>query len=170
MNESEASRIAAVVNLIRPTWRIGLIMSVLEDARMIHRTYADAMVAMVAMAVDPMSKKPGRIHEPGRWWLTVTAQAPEKPLYRQIGPNDCGICSRPFEHHSALSKLDDHEYEPLHARGKGAGMTPEQRAAIDAAAAEAKKAATAEKEAQKAREVAPVDQVLARHEAKGDAA
>lgn len=162
MIKNEAERIAAVVNLVRPEWRTGLIMTVLGDERIINRTYADVMVAFVAMAVDPTSKKPGRIHEPGRWWLTVSAAAPA-PSYRQIGPDDCGICSLPKWKHP-LSPTDDHSWESQHARGKGHAPTPEQRAEIDKAAAATRTAITAAKEAaEKKPDVASVDEVLARH-------
>lgn len=161
MNEIEARRIAAVVGIIRPDWREGLVMTVLGDQRLRHRIYQDVLVAAVACYSDPTTGKPGRIHEPGHWWLTVTAVAPPA-TYRTITDADCAICTRP-EHLHPLSPTDDHAWEPQHARAESHTPTPEQRAAIDAANVEARKTVTAEKGAEAARVVAGVDEVLRRH-------
>jgi hypothetical protein len=166
MNELEAKRIAAVVGIIRPDWREGLVMTVLADERLRHRVYEDVLVAAVACYSDTTTGRPGRIHEPGRWWMTVTATTPA-PQHREIRPDDCGICSRPAGLHSPLS-ADPHEWEPRDARGRGEKPAPELRAAIDQANEAALLKVTAAKEAQKAREVAGVDEVLARHQSSKD--
>jgi hypothetical protein len=132
MNELEARRIAAVVSILRPDWREGLVMTVLGDARIRHRVYQDVLVAAVACYSDPTTAKPGRIHEPGRWWMTVTATTPT-PQVRRITADDCATCSQPAHFHP-LSLSDDHEWEPAHARAESHRMTPEQRAALDAIA------------------------------------
>jgi hypothetical protein len=121
MNEIEAKRIAAVVSIIRPEWREGLVMSVLGDERLRHRVYEDVLVAAVACYSDMTTGKPGRIHEPGRWWRTITATAP--PIqYRTITDADCAICFRPPELCRQLSWTDAHAYEPQHSRAAGEGV------------------------------------------------
>lgn len=160
MNELEAKRIAAVVSVIRPDWRTGLVMSTLGDDRIRHRSYEDVLVAAVACYSDMTTAKPGRIHEPGRWWLTVTATAPPAK-YRTISPRDCGVCFRPAELHSKLSPFDDHEWEPQ--QPKGVGPTDEQRAALEAARIEAEKAWTAERKPGPKREVRDPAEVIAKH-------
>lgn len=160
MNEIEAKRIAAVVSIIRPDWREGLVMSVLGDERLRHRVYEDVLVAAVACYSDMTTGKPGRIHEPGHWWLTVTATAPPK-TYRTITAQDCGICYRPAELHSRLSPFDDHEWEPQ--QPKGVGPTDEQRAALEAARIAAEKTRTAERKTEPKREVRDPTEVIASH-------
>lgn len=163
MNELEAKRIAAVVSIIRPDWRTGLVMSVLGDERIRYRTYEDILVAAVACFSDSTTVKPGRIHEPGHWWLTVTATAPPVK-YRTITAADCGICYRPAELHSKLSPFDDHEWEPQ--QPKGVGPTDEQRAALEAARIEAEKKLTAAREPETKRQPRDPAEVVAEHLAK----
>lgn len=160
MNEIEAKRIAAVVSIVRPDWRTGLVMSVLGDERLRHRAYEDVLVAAVACYADSTTAKPGRIHEPGHWWLTVTATAPPAK-YRTITPADCGICLRPAELHSRLSAVDDHEWEPQ--QPTGVGPTDEQRAALEAARIEAEKARTAERKPEPKREPRDPAEVIQSH-------
>mgnify|MGYP003489551565 FL=1 len=140
LTKEEAQRIALCVSAIRPDWSTNGLMSVLADDRCRNRVPRDLTLAFVALALDPSSRKPTRIYESGPWWDVARPAGQTPPNYRAVLPTDCGICSRPFEHHSALSKLDDHEYEPLSDRKPGVGPTPEQRAAIEAARVQAKKA------------------------------
>lgn len=161
MIKTEAQRIAAAVNIIRPEWPTGLLMTVLGDTRMVNRPYADAMIALVACALDSKVEKPGRVHNDGNWWAAVTASRPVGVKYKTITDADCAICSRPEHEHPLLT--DNHVWEPQHARTESHKPTPEQRAAIDAAVIEAQKVATAEREAKAARVVADVDEVLSRH-------
>lgn len=175
MNEIEAKRIAAVVGIVRPEWRQGLVMSVLADERIRHRVYEDVLVAAVACYSDLTTKKPGRLHEPGRWWLTVSATTPPVE-YRKPTNTDCSICNLPRHVcESAPRETRSHGYEPryeldrrLHS-GQSARPTPAQRAAIDKATAEARAAATAAKEAAEGeRVVGAVGDVLARHQSEHD--
>lgn len=133
MIKQEAERIAAAVNIIKPEWRVGLIMAVLGDERIRSRSYADVLIAMTALAVDPTSQRPGRIHEPGPWWRAAAAVTSPMTAYRTIGQNDCDICSRPYEQHAATSQVDGHKFERLGSRGKGQPPTAEQKQAIAAA-------------------------------------
>lgn len=161
MIKSEAERIAGAVSMLRPDWSIPLLMAVLGDRRMINRPYADAAIAMVALATDPTTTKPGRIHESGRWWQAVTAVTQGTPQIRAISPDDCDICTKP-RHMHPIAPTDDHEWMPRR-NGRGDKPTPEQRVEIDKANAEAQALVTAAKEAAKTREVSSVDEVLARH-------
>lgn len=136
MNEIEAKRIASVISIIRPEWRPGLVMSVLGDERLRHRVYEDILVVAVACYRDPMTIKPGRIHEPGPWWLTVSAVARPAAQVRTITADDCDICTQP-EHAHPIAPTDDHEYVRRGSAGPGQKPTPEHRAAIDAARTQA---------------------------------
>lgn len=161
LNKDEAQKIANAINALRPDWSINGLMSVLGDSRNINRPTTDMTLAFVALALDPKSRKPTRIYEHGPWWELLAPRVGSAVSYRTIGDDDCAICSRPANAHPLLT--DDHTWEPQHARNESHKPTPEQRAALDKAAAEARKLATAEREAKTKREAAPVDQVLARH-------
>lgn len=167
MNEIEAKRIAAVVSIVRPEWRTGLVMSVLGDERLRHRVYEDVLVAAVACYADPTTGKPGRIHEPGNWWLTRSATVAASNI-RTIAPDDCDICTKP-EHAHPIAPTDDHAWSPRNAQGRGSKPTPEQRAEIDKANAAAQAIVTAAKEAASTREVSSVDEVLSRHQSQEEA-
>lgn len=145
VNEIEAKRIAAVVSIIRPEWRQGLVMSVLGDERLRHRVYEDVLVAAVACYADLTTSRPGRIHEPGSWWLTRSASAVVTTV-RTIADDDCDICTKP-QHAHPIAPTDPHEWVPRNAQGPGIKPTPEQRAAIDEAVAQAQAQITAAKEA-----------------------
>lgn len=170
MNEIEAKRIAAVITIVRPEWRQGLIMSVLADERIRHRVYEDVLVAAIACYSDLTTKKPGRLHEPGRWWLTVTASAPTVE-YRKPTNTDCSVCNLPQHICESTPKTErSHGYEPRHvldrrvSSGQSARPNADQRAAIDKANAEALAQVTAAKEAaEKKRVVASVEDAIARH-------
>lgn len=163
LSKDEAQRIASAVNALRPDWSINGLMSVLGDTRCRNRPRKDLTIAFVTLALDETSRKPTRIYEHGPWWEVLAPKVGTTVSYRELGPDDCDICSRPQTMHP-ISSTDNHAWEPQDSRGKGHAPTPEQRAAIDAAAAEAKAKATAEREAVEAREVATVDEVLGRHQ------
>lgn len=140
LTQTEAQQLAKAVNALRPDWSQASLMAVLGDERCRLRPRRDISLAFIALALDDQSRKPTRIYEHGPWWEILRPIGQSAPNYRAVLPTDCGICSRPFEFHSALSKLDDHEYEPLADRKPGVGPTAEQKAAIQAAAIEAQKA------------------------------
>lgn len=176
MNPGDISRIAEIVNLIRPAWSTGLITTVLRDDRMIRRPHTDALIAMTVLALDPTTTRPGRVHERGAWWSAVetvsggtgTSQTARKPQQ-----TDCAVCALPQHVCEGMPVNDEdesHRYEPRHeldrrvTSGQSARPTPEQRAAIDKANAESLAQVTAAKEAAEEREVSSVDEVLARHQ------
>ncbi|VXC07640.1 hypothetical protein [Aeromicrobium sp. 9AM] len=169
MNKTEAQRIAAVVNLLRPEWSTGLLMKVLGDDRMIRRPYADALIALTACAVDSTTKQPGRVHENGTWWAAVSAANPKGPQYRQARPGYCVICGEHWPLHGEPNQYGGHHYEnPLDPR-KSALPTDEQRAALEAARIEAEKKLTAAREAEVKREVRDPADVIANHATKENA-
>lgn len=163
LTKTEAEQLAKAVNALRPDWSQASLMAVLGDERCRLRPRHDISLAFVALALDDQSRKPTRIYEHGPWWEILRPIGQTAPNYRAVLPTDCGICSRPFEFHSALSKLDDHEYEPLADRKPGVGPTPEQKAAIKAARVEAELARTAAREEQPKREIRDPASVIAAH-------
>lgn len=163
MNKDEAIRLAAAINSLRPDWSTNGLMTVLGDDRNRNRPVLDVALAFVALALDPKSRKPTRIYEHGPWWELLAPRVGSSVAYKVIADTDCAICSQPEPMHP-LSPTDDHRWEPQHARAESHKPTPEQRAVLDAAAAEAKRAATAEREEKAAREVRDMDAVLAAHQ------
>lgn len=127
-NKQESERIAASINILRPDWATGLVMAVLGDERCIRRGYADLAITMTCVAVDPASKKPGRIHESGPWWNASLATSP-RPEVKAITHADCAICFQP----KSATHID-HGYEPQSARVESVCANADQRAAITAAA------------------------------------
>lgn len=159
-NKQESERIAASINILRPDWSTGLILAVLGDDRCIRRGYADLAIAMTCVAVDPVSKKPGRIHENGPWWNASLATSP-RPEVKPIKAADCAICFWP----KGVAHVD-HLYEPLHMRSESVGVSDEQRAAIIAAAVAAEFERTAAHEAQAAHEPKPAMEAIENNRAK----
>jgi hypothetical protein len=168
LTKDEADRIANAITGLRPDWNHAQLMAVLGDRRLREqRTYRDATLAFVALALDATTRQPTRIYEHGPWWELLAPRVGSSVQYKTITDADCAICSRPELEHPLLN--DDHTWEPQHARIESHVPTPEQRAALDKAAAEARAKVTAAKEAaEKEREVASVDDVLARHQSSKD--
>lgn len=164
MNKTEAERIAAATNIIRPDWSPKLLMTVLADDRMIRRPYADALLALIACGLDDQTKRPGRVHEKGPWWSVVTAVSGQQgPAHRAHAPGYCIVCGDNWSLHSKPG-MGNHDYENPLDPLPGTKPTSEQRAAINAANVAAQLKVTAEKEAKAAKEIADVDEVLARHQ------
>lgn len=161
MNKDEAQRIAGCINILRPDWSTNGLMTILGDDRNRNRPMTDVCLAFVALALDAKSRKPTRIYEHGPWWELLAPRVGSSVQYKTITDADCAICSRPEIEHPLLN--DDHKWEPQHARIESHVPTPEQRAALDKAAAEAKAKVTAEREAAEERKVRDMDDVLASH-------
>lgn len=170
MTKDEAQRIANAVNALRPDWSIAGVMSILADGRCRNKPLTDLTMAFVALALDPASRKPTRIYEHGPWWEVLAPRIGMTTEYRVVTDSDCAICSRPYELHSRLSQNDPHEWEPQHARGEGERPAPDVRAAIDAAIADAKHAAAAAKEEPAKKEPRDMNEVIASHTDRTDAA
>lgn len=134
----EGERLGAAIHALRPDWPLTSLLTFIK--RNENKPLLELTIELAWVAQLPDSKTPARIDADGPWKRAlIGAGLQAAPQYRAVLPTDCGICSRPFEFHSALSKLDDHEYEPLADRKHGVGPTPEQKAAIQAAAIEAQK-------------------------------
>lgn len=155
LTKDEAQRIALCVNALRPDWATNGLMTVLADQRCRNRVPHDLTLAFVAMALDPQSRRPGRIFEQGPWWSIARPAGEQSINYRTIQPDDCAICSLPQQQIHA-----DHEYEPRHARNESALPTPEQRAALEAARIEAR---TAERKPEPPREPRDPAEVINAH-------
>lgn len=132
MNKDEATRIAGAVNALRPDWGAHGVLTILADDRLRHRAYGDVAKAFVALALDPASRKPTRIHEDGPWWIAARPDAREvntSSLIRRPLADDCDVCLRPRADHGP-GRNDDHEYRQRNASGHGTPMPDEARARL----------------------------------------
>lgn len=72
MNRAERQRIAAAVVKIRPDWRADSLDTWLA-ANYPDDPYADVLVALVIVALDPDTRTPELLKQPGRWWRAAQA-------------------------------------------------------------------------------------------------
>lgn len=74
MNETQAHRLAAAVNQLRPEWPLASLSAFIHK-NLIARAYRDAAVALTWVACDEESLTPARVLENGPWWKATQAQA-----------------------------------------------------------------------------------------------
>lgn len=113
ITKTEAERIAAAINALRPDWSQAQIMGVLADERIrVQKTYADTALAMTKLALDPETRQPTRVFEHGHWWVNVQPTVSQSAHVRAMSPDDCDICSRQPE---VCAFDDSHEYRRRNA-------------------------------------------------------
>ena len=98
MNQTEAHRLAAAVNQLRPEWPLASLSAFIHK-NLITRAYRDAVVALTWVACDAESLTPARVLENGPWWKatqaqegtvsTITHRCPDHPDERLW---DCAKC------------------------------------------------------------------------------
>lgn len=72
MNEHEAERIAAAINILRPDWpRKSLVTLIMT--KLAHRPRRDVCVALAWVACESNSHTPARVVEGGPWWKAAAA-------------------------------------------------------------------------------------------------
>ena len=158
----EGERLAQSINAIRPDWPVPSLLTLIGKRK--ERALMDLALELMYVALDPDTKSPARIDSDGPW-KRLNHSAKSGPTYREIKPGYCVICGENWSMHGEWSPTyGGHNYENPVTDAKGVTPTPEQRAAIDAANVAAQLKVTAEKEAKAAKEIADVDEVLARHQ------
>lgn len=86
MNPTEIDRLAHAANALRPDWPTISVRTYLTT-RFADRAYADVATALVVIAVDPASRTPKRLDQPGPWWQAAEAaggaqNTPQPPSIR----------------------------------------------------------------------------------------
>lgn len=74
MMKTEAERLAAAVNAMRPDWPVTSVMTFLSKPEVSGRAYRDVAVALTWVAADPLTQTPARLLEAGPWWRATQAQ------------------------------------------------------------------------------------------------
>lgn len=72
ISKTEAERLAAMANQLRPDWPIPSLLTFLAHHK--ARAYRDLAVALAWIATDPATENPGRLNENGPWWRATQAQ------------------------------------------------------------------------------------------------
>lgn len=124
MNRTEVERLAKAANGLRPDWPWNSLVTFIET-HLTDRAYRDVATAIAYVCADPETRTPKRVLEPGPWWNVGLAG--------QDRPTEPGIVTY-CEHGQPGTTCPT-----CHPRtGTGATRTPEQRAAIQQAIADAK--------------------------------
>lgn len=80
MIQPEAEAISAAVHLIRDDWVAASMVTLLSRHQ--HRSARDVLLALIYVALDPETEKPGRIDADGPWWrVTQIGKTTERPSY-----------------------------------------------------------------------------------------
>lgn len=74
LTKTEAERLAAMGNALRPDWPIASLLTYLTKHK--SRAYRDVAVALAWIATDATTKTPARLDENGPWWKATQADSP----------------------------------------------------------------------------------------------
>lgn len=94
MNQHEAERIAAALNIVRPDWPTASLLTLIRT-KLIDRPRRDVLVALAWVASEPNTATPARVLEAGPWWRAAgvegtIAPRPPRPL------SACRTCGREY--------------------------------------------------------------------------
>jgi hypothetical protein len=68
MNDTEATRIAAAINQLRPDWPAPSLRTLLARPELATRPRRDVAVALTWVACESTTQTPARVLEHGPWW------------------------------------------------------------------------------------------------------
>lgn len=109
--------LARAVRMIRPEWPHQWVMEVLAHSDVAPRPFRQVAVAFIAVAADPDTKYPQRLHEGGDWWKAATVAMREEPTTPTPTPMRARACP---EHPDQRLTRCPHctTTQPLTAEGK----------------------------------------------------
>ena len=91
MTKTEAARLAAMGNALRPEWPAQSILTYLTEYHG-QRPYQDVALALAFIATDEATQTPKRLSEAGPWWdVCKTQRATHTPTYLgepPVNPDD----------------------------------------------------------------------------------
>lgn len=79
LTKTEAERLAAAANALRPDWPVSSLLTYLSKHK--ARAYRDVAVALAWIATDPQTKTPARLDEQGPWWKATQADSPTAAVH-----------------------------------------------------------------------------------------
>ena len=94
MNETEADRIAAAANALRPDWPVASLRTLLRRPDLMRRPRRDVAVALTWVACDSTTKTPARVIEAGPWWKAATIETTESAPAAPKPHEACTTCGR----------------------------------------------------------------------------
>jgi hypothetical protein len=97
-SRDELQRIAALMNVVRPAWRIDSLLTYLTKHHA-GRAYGELAVAALVVAMDERTKTPALLAQHGHWW-TAAFEASRRGGTPIVGPGSEPRCTR-----------DGHEFE-----------------------------------------------------------
>jgi len=74
VNDYEAERIAAAINVLRPDWPVRSLVTLLGKDQLKHRPRRDVLIALAWVASETNSHTPARVLEAGPWWKATQAE------------------------------------------------------------------------------------------------
>lgn len=96
---TETERVAAMMNALRPDWRIVSLRTFL-DVNHADRAYADLAIAAAVIATDPTTTTPELLNHHGRWWVAAqSAASTPAPFAASISPGAPLRCGMPGHEH-----------------------------------------------------------------------
>jgi hypothetical protein len=113
MNEHEAERIAAALNMARPDWPKTSLMTLLKK-HLMERPRRDVFVALAWVASEPNTATPARVLEAGPWWRAAavenTGGGPRDNIPNHLR---CATCYQPQARCERVRFADDdHTFRP----------------------------------------------------------
>lgn len=127
MNRPEAEQIASAVSMIRPRWLQSSLVTILGKLpdHLKARPARDVHLALLWLAYDPQQDTPRLLREDGPWWNLAALTGPgTQQTVATVTPLTC-------EHGNRPSRCDQC------SQRRGVPPSPEHKAAIRAALAEA---------------------------------
>lgn len=94
MNETEADRIAAATNALRPDWPLASLRTLLRRPDLMRRPRRDVAVALAWVACDSKTATPARVVESGPWWKAAAIESGESGPSHPKPTEACTTCGR----------------------------------------------------------------------------
>lgn len=89
MNEYEAERIAAAINVLRPDWPTRSLITLMQRPGLANKPRRDVAVAFAWIACEANTAKPARVLEAGPWWQAAAIEGGYKRVHPPKKADEC---------------------------------------------------------------------------------